>query len=144
MKICVYGAGAVGAHLAAKLARAGNDVSVVVREKARATIAAKGLTLITDKERFSAEVRAATDAAELGHQDLVVFTLKATAIPSLTGFEPLFGKHTAAIFVLNGIPFWYATGNSRFQKLSPIVVRLDPGGRILRAIGAERILGSVV
>lgn len=143
MKVCVYGAGAIGGHLAAKLARAGHDVSVVVRDTAYEAIVAKGITLVTKDDSFDANVRATTDASTLGVQDAVIFTVKATAIPSLAGFLPLFDEHTAAVFVLNGIPFWYASGRPDFAALAPILEHLDPGGRVLNALRPERIVGCI-
>src|SRR5258708_14125788 len=76
MKICVYGAGAVGGHLAARLARAGNEVSVVARGAQLAAIQHRGLTLMLGGDRLSAPLRASADPAELGPPDVVILTLK--------------------------------------------------------------------
>src|SRR5579872_7163166 len=72
MKICVYGAGAVGGHLAARLARAGNEVSVVARGAQLEAIRKRGLTLLLGGERLTAAVRASDNPAELGPQDYVI------------------------------------------------------------------------
>ena len=144
MKICVYGAGAVGGHIAAKLARTGHDVSVVVRENIRQAIETRGLTLQAGGEHFTLNVRAETDPHRLGPQDLVIFTVKATAIPELDGFQPLFGPTTSALFILNGIPFWYKTKIHADVTRLPQLAFLDPGQRVLRAVGADRIIGGVI
>src|ERR1700704_4018663 len=85
MRICIYGAGAVGGHLAAKLAAAGHDVSVVAGGANLAAMREKGITLLHGAERIAGSVRAAEDPAALGTQDLVIVTLKANALASVAG-----------------------------------------------------------
>src|SRR5258708_18700589 len=95
MKICVYGAGAVGGHLAVRLARAGNEVSVVARGAQLEAIRQRGLTLILGGERLSAPVRASADPAELGPQDVVITTLKAPGLGAAADQLPaLLGRDT--------------------------------------------------
>ena len=83
MRICVFGAGAVGGHVAARLARGGAEVSVVARGANLAAMRERGLEVRTPAERFHAEVRASEYPAELGPQDAVIVTLKAPALPAL-------------------------------------------------------------
>lgn len=134
MKICVYGAGAVGGHIAARLATAGSEVSVVARGAHLAAIRKDGLKLIRGDETISPKVKASERAADLGPQDFVLVTLKANVLGAFAeACAPLLGPRTAVAFVQNGIPWWYARE----------IERLDPGGRLARAISAERILGGV-
>jgi 2-dehydropantoate 2-reductase len=134
MRICVYGAGAVGGHIAARLAAAGNEVSVVARGAHLAAIRRNGLKLIRGDETIVSRVSASEKPVDLGPQDFVLVTLKASVLGAFAeACAPLLGPRTAVAFVQNGIPWWYARE----------IERLDPGGRLARAISAERILGAV-
>jgi 2-dehydropantoate 2-reductase len=144
MKICVYGAGAVGGHLAARLARAGNQVSVVARGAHLAAMRARGLTLILGGEKLTAPVRAAEDPAELGPQDAVIVTTKAPSLGAIAGKLPaLFGPDTPVVFALNGIPWWYFHGVAMRPK-RPDLGFLDPDGALARQVGLERVVGCVI
>jgi 2-dehydropantoate 2-reductase len=145
MRICVYGAGAVGGHLAAKLAAAGHEVSVVARGAQLAALRKNGVTLLHGEERIAARVKASEDPAALGAQDLVMVTLKANALSSLPGkIHSLMKSETAVVFAQNGIPWWYATGLSPSRPKPPDLSRLDPAGELKRAIPAERLIGAVI
>ena len=134
MKICVFGAGAVGGHIAARLAAAGSEVSVVARGRHLERIKRDGITLVLGEKKINGKVRASERAADLGPQDFVLVTLKANTLGAFAeAAAPLLGRETAVVFVQNGIPWWYARENER----------LDPGGRLARAIAPERILGGV-
>lgn len=144
MKICVFGAGAVGGHVAARLARGGADVSVVARGANLAAIQARGLTVRAPDATFDARVTASDDPAVLGPQDAVIVTLKAPALPSLArGIGPLLGPDTPVVFAMNGIPWWYfhaEGGPHDGMRLD----RLDPGGTVWGAVGPQRAVGGVV
>lgn len=146
MRICVYGAGAIGGHLATKLAAAGHDTSVVARGAHLAAIRANGgLTMRIAQQRLFGPLRASDRAAELGLQDVVIVTLKATALPGFAdGAAPLLGPDTMVVFVQNGIPWWYANGLSGVRPAPPDLSRLDPGGRLARAIAPERVIGATI
>ncbi|MGQ0650753.1 MAG: ketopantoate reductase family protein [Betaproteobacteria bacterium] len=134
MKICVFGAGAVGGHLAAKLAQGGHDVSVVARGAHLAAMREKGITLLHGDKTIRGKVRAAEWPADLGPQDFVFVTLKANSLGTFAdSAAPLLGLQTGVVFTQNGIPWWYASDNPR----------LDPGGKLARAISPERVLGGV-
>ena len=77
MRICIFGAGAVGSHFAVRLALAGHDVSCVMRGPHLEAVKARGLTLRVGSAEFSARVKASDDLAALGPLDFVVSTLKA-------------------------------------------------------------------
>jgi 2-dehydropantoate 2-reductase len=142
LRICIFGAGAVGGHLAAKLAAAGNEVSVVARGAHLAAMRANGVTLLHGEQTIRGRLRAAERSAELGPQDFVLVTLKANLLPAFArDAAPLLGPDTAVAFVQNGIPWWYGQGLS--HKL-PDFSRLDPGGELARAISPQRVIGGVV
>jgi 2-dehydropantoate 2-reductase len=146
MRICIFGAGAIGGHLAAKLASAGHDVSAVTRGANLEAMRARGIALRHGERTFAGRVRASDRAAELGAQDVVFVTTKATGLPVLAqAAAALAGPETAFVFVQNGIPWWYAQGLAQARPRPPAEIeRLDPGGGLWRALGAERVVGAVV
>ena len=134
MKLCIFGAGAVGGHIAAKLAAAGNDVSVVARGLHLAAMRERGIKLLHGDRTINARVRAAASAHELGPQDAVLVTLKANLLGAFAEqCAPLLAPHTAVVFVQNGIPWWY---DERLE-------RLDPGARLARAVPRDQVVGGV-
>ncbi len=145
MRICIFGAGAVGSHFAVRLAQAGHDVSCVMRGAHLAAVKARGLTLRVGDAGTTAKVKASDDPAALGPQDLVISTLKATGVASLaTGLKPLLGTETPVIFAQNGIPWWYDIGLPANHPPTPDLSFLDPGGVLRAAIPKERIIGGVI
>src|SRR5215475_3539975 len=145
MRICVFGAGAIGGNFAARLAEAGNDVSVVARGAHLEAIRAKGLTLIAGDKKIVAKVKASDRPADLGPQDAVISTLKATALQDLAkSVEPLLGPDTPVVFAQNGIPWWYGHGLAKSRPAAPDLSRLDPGGALAKAVGLHRVLGGVI
>ena len=145
MRICVFGAGAVGSHFAVRLALAGHDVSCVMRGPHLEAVKANGLTLRSGDTEFRGNVGASDDPAVLGPQDVVISTLKATGVAALaTGLQPLLGDDTAVVFAQNGIPWWYDLGLSADHPAVPDLAFLDPGGRLRAAIPKARIIGGVI
>jgi 2-dehydropantoate 2-reductase len=145
MRICIFGAGAVGSHLVVRLARAGHEVSCVMRGPHLEAVRANGLKLRVGDAEVCAKVRASGDPAQLGPQDVVISTLKATGLPGLvTGIAPLLREDTAIVFAQNGIPWWYNIGLPPRHPTPPDLAFLDPGARLRKAIGKERIVGGVV
>jgi 2-dehydropantoate 2-reductase len=143
MKICIYGAGAIGGHVAVRLARAGHEVSVVARGAHLAAIQANGLTLDLAGERLTAKVAASDDGDDLGPQDLVIVTVKATDPAGIAeGLGPLLGAGTPVVFAQNGIPWWYSHGLD--AEALPDLARLDPRGALARDVGAARAIGCVI
>ena len=120
MRICIFGAGAVGSHFAVRLALAGHEVSCVMRGPHLEAVKAKDLTLRVGGAGFTAQVKASDDPAELGPQDVVISTLKANSLGSLvTGLPPLLRDHTAVVFAQNGIPWWYDIGLAADRRRRP-------------------------
>src|SRR5215211_2675881 len=108
VKICVFGAGAIGGYLAVELACAGADVRVVARGAHLTAIRAKGLTLRIAGGEKHASVAASDNAADFGPQDFVICSLKAyQAHEHAEAFAPLLGPDTSVVTAMNGIPWWY-------------------------------------
>ncbi|MFC4278271.1 ketopantoate reductase family protein [Achromobacter aloeverae] len=147
-KICIYGAGAVGGHIAARLAQTGLDVSVVARGPHLAAIREQGLRLVAPDADFTVPVAASDNPADLGPQDLVISTLKAQSLgPAAASLATLLRSDTPVVFALNGIPWWYFHGlpaDGADQPAAARLPRLDPEGQLWRHIGAERALGCVI
>ncbi|MCW5702549.1 MAG: 2-dehydropantoate 2-reductase [Bradyrhizobium sp.] len=145
MRICIFGAGAVGSHLALRLSRAGNEVSCVMRGPHLAAVQKNGLTLRSGGDELKAKVKASDNPADLGPQDLVISTLKATAVAALaTGVTPMLADDTAVVFAQNGIPWWYDIGLPEDHPPTPDLSFLDPGGALRKAIPRELIVGGVI
>jgi 2-dehydropantoate 2-reductase len=145
MRICIFGAGAVGSHFAVRLALSGHDVSCVMRGPHLEAVKARGLTLRVAGTELSARVKASDDPAALGPQDFVISTLKATALSSLaSGLRPLLSDTTAVVFAQNGIPWWYDLGLSPDHPPPPDLGFLDSGGALRSAVSRDRIIGGVI
>ena len=145
MRICVFGAGAIGGNFAARLSAAGNDVSVVARGAHLDSIRAHGLTLLSGDKRIVAQVRASDRPADLGPQDAVLVTMKSSGLAALAeNVGPLLRPDTPVAFVQNGIPWWYGHGLAASRPPAPDLSRLDPGGALARAVGFDRAVGAVV
>jgi 2-dehydropantoate 2-reductase len=145
MRICVFGAGAIGGNFAARLAETGNEVSVVARGAHLEAIRAKGLTLIAGDERIVVKVHASDRPADLGPQDAVISTLKATALGDLAAsVGPLLGPDTPVVFAQNGIPWWYGHGLAKSRPAAPDLSMLDPGGALAKSVGLHRTLGGTI
>ncbi len=144
MKICVFGAGAIGGHIAGRLGRGGADVSLVARGANLAAIQERGLGVRTADGSFVTHPRGAEQASALGVQDAVIVTVKAPALPSVAAaIAPLLGPDTIVAFVMNGIPWWYFDkhgGALDGRRLT----RIDPGNVLRDAVGIERTIGGVV
>src|SRR4051794_17196261 len=108
MNICVVGAGAIGGWVAAKLAIAGEPVSVLARGETLRLARAEGLRLEENGEEFVAAVSAADDSHSVGAQDVVFVAVKAPALPALASeLKPLIGRETMVVPMLNGVPWWF-------------------------------------
>jgi 2-dehydropantoate 2-reductase len=145
MKVCVFGAGAVGGHVATRLAAAGHaEVSVVARGAHLKAIQERGLVLRNDVgEVWNAKVAHATDRPEtLPPQDVVLVALKAWALPTLApGFDRLLAPGGVAAFLNNGIPWWWNAAEPDGGSSLPL---LDPEGLLWHRLRPDRTLGAVV
>ena len=142
MRIAVVGIGAVGGLIAARLARAGHEVSALARGETLARIRADGITVESASGSFVARVSASDDAAALGPQELVVIALKAPALAAASeAMAPLLGAETIVLPAMNGVPWWFMPAAAPDD---PPLASVDPGGRLLARLPLARVLGCVV
>jgi 2-dehydropantoate 2-reductase len=149
MKIVIFGAGAVGGHVAARLAAAGPaaglEVTAIARGAQLAAIVERGLTLWIGDARYSARLHATDRPETLGVQDVVFVTLKSSVLPAAAPMlRPLIGPQTSVVFAMNGIPWWYLYCCPDNGVPRPDLSRLDPGGELARSVGLERIVGCMI
>ena len=145
MKICVFGAGAIGGYMGVKLAQAGADVSLVARGPHLAAMQANGLKLIEEGgEETVVSVTASDNPADLGVQDYIIVTLKAHSVPPIVDkMQPLVGPNTTIVSGVNGVPWWYfhkIGGEHEGTRLESV----DPGNAQWDGFGPDRVLGCVV
>lgn len=144
MKICVFGAGAIGGYMGVKLAQAGADVSLVARGPHLAAMQQNGLRLIEEGQEHKVSVSASDTPADLGEQDYIIITLKAHSVPPVVEkMRPLIGKNTTIVSGVNGVPWWY------FHKIGgPLEGRrlhsVDPDDAQWNGFGPDNVLGCVV
>ena len=133
MRVCVYGVGASGGHFAVRLSKAGHDVSVVARGENLTAIQLGGLRLAVGEHELKIHPRVAHDPGELGAQDLVIVSVKATV-----------GPRTLVLFTQNGMPWWYPLGLPADAPKPPPLQLFALGERFLKTVPTERILGGLV
>ena len=144
MKVCIYGAGAIGGYLGVQLVRAGADVSLVARGAHLETMKANGLKLLIGDEEHVVQPRCTDNPAELGPQDFIIICLKAHSIAGvIDAMKPLIGPHTRVVTAVNGIPYWYFYKHGGTYENSTLE-SIDPGGRQWRELGPERAIGCIV
>lgn len=145
MKICIFGAGAIGGLLGVKLAEVGANVSLVARGPHLKAMQENGLSLISEEGmRSTVKVRASENAADLGVQDYVIVTLKAHSVPPVVPkMQPLLGEETTIVSGVNGVPWWYF-----YKHGGPLegtrLASVDPGDAQWNGFGPDRVLGCVV
>ena len=144
MKICIYGAGAIGGYLGGLLAAAGGDVALVARGAHREAINANGLCIRRGDEELRCSLPCVEDPESLGPQDVVIVTLKAHSLPSVVQrLSSLFHDTTAVVSAVNGVPWWYFYGAAP-PHAGRNLESVDPGGKIWATIGPQRAIGCVV
>ena len=147
MKVCIYGAGAIGGWIGVHLAQTGHDVSVVARGATLEALQKNGLQCVqtqSPEARLKAKVKVSALPADLGTQDLVVVAVKAPAMADVAqGIAPLLGPNTMVLTAMNGVPWWFFQGFG--DKLQGATLNtIDPDGRIAKAIPAHHVVGCVV
>ena len=145
MKVCIYGAGAIGGWIGAGLAQAGSRLNVVARGATLEALQRDGLSVMRGEQRTRVAVNAVTDPAELGVQDLVVIAVKAPALPAVAAqIAPLLGPDTIVLTAMNGVPWWFLQGGFGGPLAGTQLEAVDPGGKIDAAIPAPHVIGCVV
>ena len=144
MRFAIYGAGAIGAFLGARLALAGEDVTLIARGPHLQAMQAHGVRVLSPQGDFQAHPSATDDPSAVGTVDFVFLTVKAH---SLTGIAPqlapLLGSETSVVSAQNGIPWWYFQRHGGPWEGTHLE-SLDPGSVIASAIDPGRIIGCVV
>lgn len=144
MKICIYGAGAVGGFIGAQLAHAGYAVNAVARGATLQALRSHGLRLESDGVFLTEKVRATDDPAELRVQDLVIIAVKATALAHVAQkIAPLIGPDTVVMTAMNGISWWFFDGFGG-EYAGTRLASVDPDGSIAAAVPASHVIGCVV
>ncbi len=142
--ICVFGAGAIGGYLAAKLEAAGTKVSIVARGPHLAAVQQGGLVLQSSGERIVTRPNAVAHGDAIGPQDYLLITLKAHSLePALPQLAPLIGPGTTIVSAVNGVPWWYT-----YRLPAPFADRritaIDPDGALCAALPPAQCLGCIV
>lgn len=145
MKVCVFGAGAVGGTMAVRLASAGADVSVIVRGANLEAIARDGLLIqLAGGGELSARPRATSDPRDVGEQDVVIFSVKQSALAdAIRKAAPMIGKDTRLIFAMNGLPWWFAE-SMPIEATPELRALLDPSGELGALVPVERWVACIV
>jgi 2-dehydropantoate 2-reductase len=147
MKVCIYGAGAIGGWIGVHLSQTGHDISVVARGATLEALQKNGLQCVQTQAaeaRLKADVKVSANPADLGPQDLVIVAVKAPAMADVAkGIAPLLGPNTMVMTAMNGVPWWFFQGFG--GKLQGTTLNtIDPEGRIAKAIPAHHVVGCVV
>lgn len=143
-RVSIVGAGAIGCTLAARLVKSNQPVSVLARGTTLDAIKTNGISLTDLNGEHHVRVSATDRSENIGEQDIVFICTKATALKDLLPtLQPLIGKNTVVIPVMNGVPWWYFHGIAgRFAGRH--VEAVDPGGMLSAALDLDQILGCVV
>jgi hypothetical protein len=144
MKICIFGAGAIGGYMGAKLAQAGADVSLVARGPHLAAMRGEW----ADPDRGGGAEHGAGDGLG-GSPPNWGAGLRDRHAQGAFGaagggkMQPLIGPETTVVSGVNGVPWWY------FHKIGgPLegtrLESVDPGNAQWDGFGPDRVLGCVV
>lgn len=144
MRVCIYGAGAIGGYMGCLLSRTDAEISLIARGPHLQAMQANGLRLTMDGEESVHQLQCTDDPASLPPQDYVIVTLKAHSVPAIVPqVKALLAPDGAVVTAVNGIPWWYFYGlpgeleNTRLESV-------DPGGQQWELLGPERAIGCVV
>ena len=144
MRICVFGAGAIGGYMGVKLAEAGADVSLVARGPHLAAMKSNGLRLVEETGETTVTPTASNDPEDLGVQDYIIVTLKSHSVPAVVPkMAPLIGPNTTIVSGVNGVPWWYFYGVGGVLEGTRLA-SVDPGDVQWNGFGPDKVLGCVV
>ena len=144
MKVAIVGAGAIGGFIGTRLAQAGQcQLSALARGATLAALREHGWRLQMGEQLLQAPCHASDDAAALGVQDLVIIAVKGQALAAVAQqIGPMIGPDTLILPAMNGVPWWFGTGNAAMGT-APLQ-SVDAGGVIAAALPAAQVLGCVV
>lgn len=144
MRVCIFGAGAIGGFIGGMLAEAGHEISLIARGEQLAALRANGLTVETGGRRLVCRPRASDRPTDLGPQDYVIVAVKSPALPDVVrAIGPLLRADTAVVLAMNGIPWWFSHGLGGPLEGRPLQ-SIDPDGALAAGLDVERIIGCVV
>ena len=144
MKFAIVGAGAIGAFLGARLARAGEEVYLIARGPHLQSMQALGVCVRSPEGNFESHPTATDDFGVAGPVDFVFLTVKAHSLTEVAPrLSPLLGPETAVVSAQNGIPWWYFQNHGGPWEGTRLE-SVDPGGAIAGVIETHRIIGCVV
>jgi 2-dehydropantoate 2-reductase len=141
MKFLIAGAGAIGGYIGAKLALAGEDVTLFARGAHLKAMQEHGVRVLSEEggheNMWEARPRIIGDLTQAGEQDVIILGVKAHGLTGLApSITPLIGANTTVVSTQNGIPWWY------FEDIH--LESVDPGRIISNAIPAKSVVGSLV
>jgi len=144
MKVCIYGAGAIGGFIGSRLAATRVcSVAAVARGPTLQALREHGWRLRQGGELLQSPAQAAEDPCELGVMDLLVLAVKAPALAEVARrIAPLLGAHTLVLPAMNGVPWWFAQAIPALA--GPPLRSVDPDGAIAAHIPLAQVLGCVV
>lgn len=144
MKFLIVGAGAIGAYLGARMARAGFDVTLFARGPHLKAMQERGVQVKSSEGDFEAHPKITGSLEEAGPADVVFLAVKAHSLPQLAPqLKPVLGPDTTVVSTQNGIPWWFFQGiGGEWESLR--LERIDPGGVISAAIEPQRVVGAIV
>ena len=144
MKVCVFGAGAIGGLLGARLHIIGCEVSAIARSSTLIAIQQQGLRYKQGSVIISCDIKATDNPTDLGSQDIIIIAVKSPGLPDVAArISPLLAPHTVVITAMNGIPWWFfdnLPSSCKGLRLNSI----DPGGALRAAIPTQQVIGCVV
>ena len=144
MRICIYGAGAIGAWLGAQMSLSGEDVTLIARGPHLNAMKKNGIKVLINEQEITAFPKCVQDSRDAGPQDYVFISVKSYSLNEIIqNINHLFDKNTTVITGINGIPWWY------FYKLkgpyeNHNLKAIDPDGKIWKTIDPKRAIGCVV
>ena len=144
-KICIYGAGAIGGWIGARVAQQPNvQLSVVARGDTLRALQQHGLRLHSGEQVLQTAVQTSANPSDLGVQDLVVIAVKAPGLQEVAKhIAPLIGPHTVVLTAMNGVPWWFLQGFGGAYANTPLK-SVDANGIIAQSIPPEHVMGCVV
>lgn len=144
MKITIYGAGAIGGWMGARLAQTGHTVSAVARGDTLTALQTHGLRLQQGDDTLAVPVNAQANPADMGVQDLVIVAVKAPAMAQVAkAIAPLLGPDTVVLTAMNGVPWWFLQGFGGAYA-NTALKSVDASGEIAQHIPAAQVIGCVV
>src|SRR6201998_2342011 len=144
MRFLIAGAGAIGAYIGARMARAGFDVALFARGPHLKAMQEHGVQVKSSQGDFQVHPKIVGSLEEAGSADVVFLGVKAHSLPQLAPhLKSVLGPATTVVSTQNGIPWWYFQGFGGAAE-GIHLDRIDPGGVISSAIETPRVVGSIV